>query len=348
MNILLVTNMYPSKEKAYAGIFVKNQYEELKRIFDKDDAIEIFYMKRQFTSKLGSLIKYLKAFLGFIPYLFKKYDVVHLHFFYPLIYLVWMYKKLHPKTKVVVTFHGSDINEKINSKNERHFKKVSKCIDFAIPVGKELADNVTIKLGLKTGRTLSAGVDNRVFYQEPLKDKIYDYIFVGSFLKIKGVDLLLESISKLPKDFSFCIVGKGEYYEAEIKRMINEGFNITLKIDQSQNELRSLFNQSRFLVQPSREEGFGLVVAEAMFCGLPVIVSNVGGFKEQVVNGKNGYLFKKEDVIQIKEYLLTLKNVDKSKYIELCENALNDSKELSLQNVCRELYGIYKKLNQSA
>jgi len=340
--------MYPSKEKAYAGIFVKNQYEELKRIFDKDDAIEIFYMKRQFTSKHGSVVKYIKAFFNFIPFFFKKYDVVHLHFFYPLIYLVWMYKKLHPKTKVVVTFHGSDINEKINSKNERHFKKVSKCIDFAIPVGKELADNVTIKLGLKTGRTLSAGVDNRVFYQEPLKDKIYDYIFVGSFLKIKGVDLLLESISKLPKDFSFCIVGKGEYYEAEIKRMINEGFNITLKIDQSQNELRSLFNQSRFLVQPSREEGFGLVVAEAMFCGLPVIVSNVGGFKEQVVNGKNGYLFEVEEINQLYEYLLSLKDIGDEEYNKLSKEAIRSSKKLSLQNICKQIYNIYKDLIKSA
>jgi glycosyltransferase involved in cell wall biosynthesis len=348
MKILIVTNMYPSKQKAYSGIFVKNQFEGLKSILDAKDTLAIFYMKRQFTSKFGSLIKYIKTVFRFLPFLFKKYDIVHLHYFFPLIILVWLYKKFHHSTKIVVTFHGSDINRQVNDKNKFIYRFFAQSIDFTIPVGKDLAVAVESKLNLKTGKVLSVGIDHTIFYKELNKENCFDYIFVGSFFHIKGIDILLKVIKDLPKHFSFCIVGKGEIYEAEIKQMIKDGYNITLKIDQSQNDLRHLLNKSRFLVQPSREEGFGLVVAEAMFCGVPAIVSNVGGFKEQVVQGKNGYFFDKEGALQLHQYLLVLKDITKQNYDKLCDNALNSSKELSLQNVCKELYVIYKNLDQNA
>lgn len=95
MKILFVTNMYPSKQKSYAGIFVKNQFEQLQQIVEEQDRLEIFYMKRVFTSKIGSAIKYIVAFFRFIPYLFKKFDIVHVHYFYPLILLAWLHKKIH-------------------------------------------------------------------------------------------------------------------------------------------------------------------------------------------------------------------------------------------------------------
>jgi len=347
MKVLLVSNMWPSKEKAYSGIFVKNQYLELKKYLGND--LDVFYLKRTFTSTFGSILKYLKAFLRFFPVFFKRYDIVHLHFFYPLIYFVWLYKKLHPKTKVVVTFHGSDISEKINEGNREHFSKIAKCVDFTIPVGKQLAEAGESKLGLKVGKVLSAGVDANVFYKDREgMDKLYDYIFVGSFLPVKGIDILLDVIEDLPKDFSFCIVGKGDLYIDRIKKMIDDGIDITLKIDQPQHELRKLYNQSKFLVQPSREEGFGLVVAEGMFCGLPALVSNVGGFKDQVVNGKNGYLFEKEDRSQLYEYMLALKKINEEEYNKLCRKALISSSKLSLQNVCGRLYKIYLNLGESA
>lgn len=345
MRVLIVSNMYPSKQKAYAGIFVKNQFDELKRVFSEEDRLDIFYMERAFTSKLGSFIKYLRAGVKFIPFLFKKYDVVHLHFFFPLIILVWFYKKLHPKTKVIVTFHGSDINSRVNEKNQWYYKKLAKCVDFAIPVGEELSLTVESKLGLKTGKVLSAGVDSKVFYKMPEEPKVYDCIFVGSFFEVKGIDLLLQAIKALPKTFSFCIVGKGIKYETLIHQMRKDGYKITLMIDKTQDDLRLLFNQSRFLVQPSREEGFGLVAAEAMFCGVPVIVSRVGGFKEQVIHDRNGYFFDKENIKQLYNLLLKTKEMPISKYENLQQCALDSSKKLSLQQVCKELMLIYKSLS---
>ena len=81
MKILIISNMYPSREKSFAGIFVKNQYEAIRDIMVNDE-IDIFYMRRRFTSKLGSALKYISAVFGFVKFLFKRYDIIHLHYLY--------------------------------------------------------------------------------------------------------------------------------------------------------------------------------------------------------------------------------------------------------------------------
>lgn len=347
MKILLVTNMYPSKEKAYAGIFVKNQYEELQKLIDNDDAIDIYYMKRQFTSKLGSLIKYLKAFLGFIPYLFKKYDVVHLHFFYPLIYLVWIYKKLYPSCKVVVTFHGIDITQKIHDKNKKHFQKISSAIDYTIPVGKTLASIVQEKLHLDIGSILPVGVNNNIFYVEENVEKKYDFIFIGSYIKRKGIDTVIAAIKKLSnRAITFCFCGSGEY--GDELELLRKDFNIVIKENQTQNELRHLLNQSKFFLLMSRDEGFPTATIESMYCGIPVITSDISQFKEQVREDINGFIVGVGNSEALSRMINKVHGINDEDYRKLSEGALNSFKELSLQNVCRELYGIYKKLNQSA
>lgn len=347
MNILLVTNMYPSKEKAYAGIFVKNQYEELRKLIDKDDAIDIYYMKRQFTSKLGSLIKYLKAFLGFIPYFFKKYDVVHLHFFYPLIYLVWIYKKLYPSCKVVVTFHGVDITQKVNDKNKKHFQKIAKCIDFTIPVGTTLATMVEEKLKLNIGIVLPVGVNNNVFYKEENVEKKYDFIFIGSYIKRKGIDTVIAAIKKLDnRTISFCFCGSGEY--GKELELLSKEYNSTIKQNQTQNELRHLLNQSKFFLLMSRDEGFPTATIEAMYCGVPVVTSDIPQFKEQVREGLNGFIVGVGNSEALSRMINKVHGINDEDYQKLSEGALNSFKEISLQNVCKEVYDIYKKLNQSA
>ena len=83
MKVLIISNMYPSEQKPYAGVFVKNQYESLLQNIEKNDSVHIFAMQRIFTSSIGSILKYFKAFLDFTPHYFKNMKCFICIFFIP-------------------------------------------------------------------------------------------------------------------------------------------------------------------------------------------------------------------------------------------------------------------------
>ena len=342
MKILIITSMYPSPEKKYSGIFVKNQYEQLQTLMKDGEEIELFFMKRTFTSLWGSVKKYILAFIRFIPYYFKNYDVIHLHSFYPLILVTWFYKLFYPKTKLVVTFHGTDVNQQVNSKNTKLMRFLSKKIDFAIPVGKEVAKNVSEKLQLSIGKILPVGVNSNVFYPEKETSKLYDYLFVGSFIERKGVDFLIKSIKELSPNIRFCVAGSG-VFKPNFEKLIEEGYSIELKGEQTHEELRHLYNQAKFFVLPSRSEGFATVIIEAMYCGTPVITSDIPQFLEQVSDKENGFTFPLEASNKLTELLGNLMDISSSEYQRISLSAQNSFKNISLHAVCNELMEIYRK-----
>ena len=325
----------------YSGIYVKNQYEYLKSILGEGDAIELFYIKSIQTGKIGSIAKYLHAYIRFIPFFFKKYDILHVHFFSLLMPIAYIYKLFRKKTKIVVTFHGSDINRNIAGKLSKFiYSHLARKIDFAIAVGKDLGNNVKYKLNVEPNKILCAGIDRHVFFQEKPCVKKYDFIFVGSFTSIKGIDLLIQAIKILNrKDSRFCFVGDG-YYLNELKQLAKT-FNVDIKINLSQDSLQGIYNQSRFLILPSRLEGYGLVIIEAMYCGLPVIISKNCGAIDQIRHGDNGFILKENSIDEIVKAMNLCLSINEESYRSFSHKALRSGKDASLSSVCKTLVGIY-------
>src|SRR5690606_7439426 len=111
--------------------------------------------------------------------------------------------------------------------------------------------------------------------------------FPGKVSKLKGIDLLLQANSHLPKNKNvhFIIFGSGN-----VDSVLTEKDKETCSFDnvhflghQPQEILGQVFNISKFCLLPSRSEGFGIAILEAMACGLPVIATNVEGISEFAV-----------------------------------------------------------------
>ncbi|MCP5382484.1 MAG: glycosyltransferase family 4 protein [Kordiimonadaceae bacterium] len=342
MRILLLSNMYPSAEKQYSGIYVKNFYEVLKgnKLFD----VNLQVMKRTYTGVLGSFFKYLNFSMRFLAQLTRKYDVVHLHFFYPLIYLAVLYKFIHPRTILIVTYHGTDIqNHGTNQYSLLLFRWCAKYVNHHIAVGKELAKTVSKKLGVSNVDVVPAGIDENVFFLESKTEKNFDFIFVGSFYAEKGIPEYISAIKSLNnKKIRFCFVGSGPLLNELMK--LNTDFSVSIFQNQTQSQIRQLFNQSRFMVLPSKRESFGLVASEALFCGTPAIVSPVGGLVEQVKNNYNGLVINKISGSAIKEALEKALSIDVETYNIMKKNAVQSNKQFSLKNVMEFHRNLYIKL----
>lgn len=108
-------------------------------------------------------------------------------------------------------------------------------------------------------------------------------LFAGNPSRRKGADLLPEIMERLDNSY-ILLMTTGLSDTAFRGRRIRCVGRVT------QEELVLLYNLCDALLFPSRLEGFGLTVAEAMACGKPVIATNGSSLPELVVDGKGGYL----------------------------------------------------------
>lgn len=143
-------------------------------------------------------------------------------------------------------------------------------------------------------------------YREKLNIKETDKVLIysGRLVDIKNVQSVIKAIAKIERnDITFLITGGG-ILESELK-FLSKSLGVRTIITGFISEQEELFKHyfvGDALILPSTYEPWGLVVNEAMFSGLPVIVSNVCGCSIDLVNkGGNGQIINPKDINDIKE-----------------------------------------------
>lgn len=126
-------------------------------------------------------------------------------------------------------------------------------------------------------------------------------LFVGTVMPRKGVDDLVRAAAELVgerghTDVQFVVAGEddldGEYVE-RLEAMIAEagvGDHVTLTGFVPGEWLPQLYARADVFAMPSREEGFGMTVTEAMAAGTPVVATRVGGVPDLVDENEQGFL----------------------------------------------------------
>lgn len=149
-------------------------------------------------------------------------------------------------------------------------------------------------------------------------------LFVGRFIKIKGIDILLEVARQSCKDIYFAFIGDGPL-EQEIKKT-SRHLSKVLYIGKIDNRnLPLYYNASDILLIPSLyEEGFGRVILEAVSCGVPVIGSRKGGIPEAL--SKNVGILIPPTISEIKRTIGALYR-DRNKLKKLAENCRKYAEE---------------------
>ncbi|MFA4640686.1 glycosyltransferase family 4 protein [Pyrococcus kukulkanii] len=246
------------------------------------------------------------------------YDVIHAHYVGTTSYS----SILSGVRPVVITAHGSDLEFMSKLPLGRYFVKESLIkADKVIAVSHYLA-----KKALALGAREVKVIPNWTALSGRSERKAI--VFLGRIAKYKGVDDFIKLAEHFPNE-EFIIAGEGP----RIKAPENVRFLGYVRAEE-------VLSRAKILVLPSRREGFGLVILEANSFGVPVLGRAIGGIRELIRHGKNGYLFSTlEEAIEFLSHLLEGKEGVKRGTI-----GKRISTFYSLERACREIEKVYEEV----
>jgi len=272
----------------------------------------------------------------------EKFDLIHAFFGVPCGFIAMLLGLPY-----IVSLRGADVPGK-NPKYKYLYiflkviiKKVWKKAKFVVANSEDLK-----KVALETMKNLDIkiipnGVDCNKFDVEKRNDNIFRILYVGRFLKTKGISYLFDAFDKFSKnknDVEIDLVGDGPLFDGFKERYLNrKEVRFLGKLDQ--NDLIEIYKQSDVFVLPSFGEGMSNALLEAMASGLVVIATNTGGIKfflddEFIVDFENS-----EDIfLNLEKFYLDrdLLNVVKNKNRGIAEG-------LNWGNVANDYINIYNK-----
>jgi glycosyltransferase involved in cell wall biosynthesis len=171
-------------------------------------------------------------------------------------------------------------------------------------------------------------------------------ISAGRYMSEKGFDMLLEAWHLLPNEYSnwhLYIFGNGDR-TAYLKIVEKYHMEESVHLMPATNDVAEEFSKSSIYVMSSRYEGFGLVLAEAMSCGLPCVSFDCPYGPREIINdGEDGLLARYKD---IKDFANTISKLmsDSCLRYNLCKQALKNIMRYEPQAIMNRWINLFDTL----
>lgn len=239
----------------------------------------------------------------------------------------WFLRFVVPKRKLRLIVESSiyEFNDsKVLTPLKSFFiKGISECIVSGQP-----HSQLVKYLGFKGNIKISKGVGILDFGYGPKAkirpNKVLNFLYVGRVSENKGIDLLLTFFEK-NQNLHLNIVGSIE--DQKYLNIISTKKNITYHGYKNRHELKQIYSVNDVFVLASKIEPWGLVIEEALYHGLPILVSTKVGCNEDLVKDYNtGEVFSCDDLVDLTKKIEKITDVDQ--YMNYCKNidSINFSK----------------------
>ena len=180
--------------------------------------------------------------------------------------------------------------------NARVFKKAAQILPWTRWAEQSFISDYGVSPGKLT--ILPIGLDiNKWCPSDNSSRGVVKILFVGADFFRKGGDLLLDAFHDLPSGHAELVIVTRTTLPEQ------EGIKIYNDLQPNTPELVALFQSCDIFVLPTKADAFGIVAAEASATGLPVLMTDVGGASDIVVDGETGFLLPLEDVLVLTERL---------------------------------------------
>lgn len=291
-----------------------------------------------------------------------KYDVINTHFAVPTgptgLVLSWIFKIPN-----ILSIHGGDIYDpsknlsphrhgllrwiirRVMAASNKIIAQSNNTKNNAIEIYKPLKDIAIIPLGIPEPKAFTASRKDL-----SLKENETYIISIGRLVKRKGYDHLLNSISILRDKgihVNVLIVGDGPELmplqelakDLGIKGQAKFLTNVT-----DEEKFSCLLNSDLYALS-SLHEGFGIVLLEAMFAGLPIVATNNGGQTDLLISEVNALLVPPEDDKALADAIEKILN-DTEKREIIARNNLEKIKDFTISSVTKKYLDVFREVTK--
>lgn len=288
----------------------------------------------------------------------EKLDVLHVHYAIPhAVCAVLARDMCGENIGIVTTLHGTDIS----------VLGEDSTLQQAIKYGIDRSDIVTtVSDALKVEtyeriettkpiETIYNFVDEDVFHpvdgsklkkEFGIREDERVLIHISNFRKIKNIPDVIEAFMKVREAMpaKLLLVGDGPEKHRVMDKVKTMPYKNDVLFLGKQENIAELFSISDLKLLLSEKESFGLVLLEAMACGVPGIGTNIGGIPEVIEHGTNGYLVELGDVDAVAHYAIELLS-DEEKLVQFRMNALDTVQtKFKSEKIIEQYEMIYEKL----
>jgi len=287
-------------------LIIKNFYKDPLKILK---SLNVF--------RYGKTALSLRLLYALIPFLDKKFDIIHCHFGPNGIIGAYL-KEIGISGKLITTFHGYDMSTFIVNNGNNVYEKLFLNGNLFLPIS-DYWKRKLIRLGCDEKKIIvhRMGIDLKKFkFSERIKQpgEPIKILTIGRLVEKKGHEYAIRAIAKVVKKYrniEYLIAGDGPLRN-KLEGLVQElGIEKHVKFLGAieQNEVLKLYQQAHIFVLPSitasngDQEGIPVVLMEAQATGLPVISTYHTGIPEVIVEGKSGFLVPEKDVDALAERL---------------------------------------------
>jgi glycosyltransferase involved in cell wall biosynthesis len=189
------------------------------------------------------------------------------------------------------------------------------------------------------------------YAKQSVEDKRVNFLLLGIMKPYKGIDILIEAASLLPKNLlsqcHFTIAGKEEMDVGELKELcrqkgVGEQFTFENRYIPD-DELPSIFNRADVALFPYRSIEASGIFSIAIKYGKPIIASRLGVFKDTLVDGTHGYLVEPGDPTELSNAINRM-IANREKRISMARNVEKLSGELpGWDKIAATLSKVYRR-----
>lgn len=290
----------------------------------------------------------------------ENFDIVHCHTPVGGALTRLVYKNINSKinTKCIYTAHGFHFYKGAPLLNWMVYypieKYLSKYTDVLITINKE--DYFRAKKNFNMGKLEyipGVGVDeqkfklsnfdkNEIREKLGLKDNDYMLLSVGELIPRKNHKIVIEAISSLNNDkLHYYIVGRGilkDELEDYIKKL---NLQKQIHLLGFREDIAELDTACDLFIFPSKQEGLPVAVMEAIMCNTLCVVSDIRGNHDLITDGKNGFLFRNNNLSEIKKVIIKSINISERMRMDMVNNNAHIKLRISLDNIKSKYKKIY-------